>query len=119
MALVMQDSPSSQVLEHPQLFDGSAENLAAPDDVRLVEALACCSLSNAPDDSHDDEIRKPKTMKIHGYVNRVVKAATKAQARAKPTPNLPRTPFAEVALSTPTVIRHFVRSGFLIGARGT
>ncbi|KAE8960427.1 hypothetical protein PF011_g30098 [Phytophthora fragariae] len=88
MALVMQDSPSSQVLEHPQLFDGSAENLAAPDDVRLVEALACCSLSNAPDDSHDDEIRKPKTMKIHGYVNRVVKAATKAQARAKPTPNL-------------------------------
>ncbi|EGZ25782.1 hypothetical protein PHYSODRAFT_421492, partial [Phytophthora sojae] len=50
MTLVMQDFPSSQVLEHPQLFDGSAENLAAPDDVPL--------------------------------------AASKAQARAKPTPNL-------------------------------
>ncbi|KAE9355355.1 hypothetical protein PR003_g2889 [Phytophthora rubi] len=89
MALVMQDFPSSQVLEHPRLFDGSAVNLAAPDDVPLVEALACCSLSTALDDSDDDEIRKPKSsLKIHGYVNRVVKAATKAQGRAKPTPNL-------------------------------
>eukprot|EP00644_Phytophthora_capsici_P012261 jgi/Phyca11/119233/e_gw1.38.311.1 len=58
MALVMQDAPCAQLLEHPHL---------PPQKKR-----------KSPDEN----------MKIHAYVNRVVKSASAAQAKAKPTANL-------------------------------
>ncbi|KAG3066380.1 hypothetical protein PI125_g23876 [Phytophthora idaei] len=42
MALVMQDSPCAQLLDHPHLAAGSEESVPAPADVPLAEALASC-----------------------------------------------------------------------------
>ncbi|KAE8905911.1 hypothetical protein PF005_g6812 [Phytophthora fragariae] len=42
MALVMQDAPCAQLLVHPHLAASSYENMTAPVDVPLAEALVSC-----------------------------------------------------------------------------
>ncbi|KUF94055.1 hypothetical protein AM587_10006962 [Phytophthora nicotianae] len=48
MALVMQDSPCAQLLDHPHLAAGSEESVAAPVDIPLAEALALCDDDDVP-----------------------------------------------------------------------
>ncbi|GMG15177.1 unnamed protein product [Phytophthora fragariaefolia] len=84
----MQDFPSVQVIEHPQLYDGSADSLAVPVDIPFVDALASCSQNDELHKTHAPATTSTSNVKIHAYVNRVVKAASEVQAKAKPTPNL-------------------------------
>ncbi|KAG3002050.1 hypothetical protein PC121_g19657 [Phytophthora cactorum] len=89
MALVMQDSPCAQLLDHPHLAGGSKESVPAPTDVPLAEALASCGDDDVQSESTQKKRKVPEyNMKIHAYVNRVVKSASAVQAKAKPTGNL-------------------------------
>ncbi|OWY99314.1 hypothetical protein PHMEG_00029699 [Phytophthora megakarya] len=88
MALVMQDTPRSPSRDE--------ERPAARTDVPLAEALADYEgddTETTAETSSEPRTKKRKpnddNMKIHAYVSRVVKPATEAQTRAKPTPNLP------------------------------
>ncbi|OWZ19376.1 hypothetical protein PHMEG_0006391 [Phytophthora megakarya] len=84
MALVMQDLPCTQLLDHPHLAAGSDEGMTAPVDVPLAEAMAACdSLEEPKKRKHTED-----NMKIHAYVNRVVKSASEAQQKAKPKSSL-------------------------------
>ncbi|KUF64609.1 hypothetical protein AM587_10016902 [Phytophthora nicotianae] len=73
MALVMQDHPCAQLLDHPHLAAGSGEGMTAPVDIPLVEALAACGTLGVT--SHKDVGKPPKkkvkqpegNMKIHAY----------------------------------------------------
>ncbi|KUG02090.1 hypothetical protein AM587_10001642 [Phytophthora nicotianae] len=63
--------------------------------IPLAEALAACDGvdTETPHETSSEprtKKRKPNddNMKIHAYVNRIVKSASEAQTRAKPTPNL-------------------------------
>ncbi|GMF31934.1 unnamed protein product [Phytophthora fragariaefolia] len=84
----MPDFPSVQVTEHPQLYDGSADSLAAPVDIPLVEALVAPPRMINCKTTHSPATTGTSNVKIHAYVNRVVKAASEVQANAKPTPHL-------------------------------
>ncbi|GMF59486.1 unnamed protein product [Phytophthora fragariaefolia] len=89
MALVMQDASSSQLLDHPHLAASSYEHMNAPVDIPLAEALVACE--NIVEPSEPPKKKRKQTednMKIHAYVNRVVKTASAVQAKAKPTANL-------------------------------
>ncbi|KUF93590.1 hypothetical protein AM588_10005022 [Phytophthora nicotianae] len=95
MALVMQDTPSLRLLGHPQLATGDEERIATPIDIALAEALAACDGvdTETPHETSSEprtKKRKPNddNMKLHAYVNRIVKSSSEAQTRAKPTPNL-------------------------------
>ncbi|KAG3040835.1 hypothetical protein PC121_g23482 [Phytophthora cactorum] len=89
MALVMQDSPCAQLLDHPHLAGGSEESVPAPADVPLAEALASCGDDDVQSEPTQKKHKVPEdNMKIHAYVNRVVKSASAVQAKAKPTGNL-------------------------------
>ncbi|KUF94867.1 hypothetical protein AM587_10001793 [Phytophthora nicotianae] len=89
MALVMQDSPCAQLLDHPHLAAGSEESVAAPVDIPLAEALALCDDDDVPAEPPHKKRKVPvDNMKIHAYVNRVVKSASAVQAKANPTGNL-------------------------------
>ncbi|KAE8972237.1 hypothetical protein PR002_g26583 [Phytophthora rubi] len=89
MALGMQDAPCAQLLDHPHLAASSYENMTAPVDVPLAEALVSCENSDEPSEPPQKKRKLPDdNMKIHAYVNRVVKTASAVQAKAKPTANL-------------------------------
>ncbi|KAG3038214.1 hypothetical protein PC121_g23979 [Phytophthora cactorum] len=89
MALVMQDSPCAQLLDHPHLAGGSKESVPAPADVPLAEALASCGDDDIQNEPTQKKRKVPEdNMKIHAYVNRVVKSASAVQAKAKPIGNL-------------------------------
>ncbi|OWZ02240.1 hypothetical protein PHMEG_00026232 [Phytophthora megakarya] len=71
------------------------ETKREPIDIPLAETLAACDEDNiktVPETSSKPRTKKRKTnednMKIHAYVNRIVKSASEAQTRAKPTPNM-------------------------------
>ncbi|GMF36916.1 unnamed protein product [Phytophthora fragariaefolia] len=89
MALVMQDAPCSQLLDHPHLAASSYEHMNAPVDIPLAEALVACEDIDEPSEP-PKKMRKQTegNMKIHAYVNRVVKTASAVQAKAKQTANL-------------------------------
>ncbi|KAG4043378.1 hypothetical protein PC123_g21152 [Phytophthora cactorum] len=89
MALVMQDSPCAQLLDHPHLAGGSEESVPTLVDVPLAEALASCGDDDVQSEPTQKKRKVPEdNMKIHTYVNRVVKSASAVQAKAKPTGNL-------------------------------
>ncbi|KAG2844329.1 hypothetical protein PC113_g18414 [Phytophthora cactorum] len=86
MALVMQDSPCAQLLDHPHLAGGSEESVPVPADVPLAEALASCGDDDVQSKPTQKKRKVPEdNMPIHAYVNRVVKSASAVQAKAKPT----------------------------------
>lgn len=93
MALVMQSFPSNSLLQLPMLID-SVEQAAAPasSGITLVEALECCyDDEGEPGTAASSTSEKRQTtapLKMQGYVNRVVKAASERQARANPTASL-------------------------------
>ncbi|KAG3153766.1 hypothetical protein PC128_g22499 [Phytophthora cactorum] len=89
MALVMQDSSCAQLLNHPHLAGGSEESVPAPADVPLAEALASYGDDDVQSEPPQKKRKVPEdNMKIHAYVNRVVKSASTVQAKANPTGNL-------------------------------
>ncbi|EGZ04619.1 hypothetical protein PHYSODRAFT_429599, partial [Phytophthora sojae] len=89
MALVMQDAPCAQLLDHPHHAASCDESMTAPVDVPLAEALVACENDDTPSEPHQKKRKLPEeNMKIHAYVNRVVKTAAAAQATAVPTVNL-------------------------------
>ncbi|EGZ14910.1 hypothetical protein PHYSODRAFT_250215 [Phytophthora sojae] len=89
MALVMQDAPCAQLLDHRHLAAGRDESMTAPVDVPLGEALVACENDDTPSEPPQKKRKLPeKNMKIHAYVDRVVKTASAAQAKAVPTANL-------------------------------
>ncbi|KAG3006701.1 hypothetical protein PC121_g17635 [Phytophthora cactorum] len=89
MALVMQDSPCAQLLDHPYLAGGSEKSVPAPADAPLAEALGSCGDDNGQSESTQKKRKVPEdNMKIHAYVNRVIKSASAVQAKVKPTGNL-------------------------------
>ncbi|KAK1940992.1 hypothetical protein P3T76_007698 [Phytophthora citrophthora] len=89
MALVMQGLPCAQLLDHPNLAAGSDEDLTMPVDIPLAEALmACDDLDNGSDPPQKKRKLPEDNMKIHAYVNRIVKCAAEAQEKAKPTASL-------------------------------
>ncbi|KUF77816.1 hypothetical protein AM587_10000558 [Phytophthora nicotianae] len=77
MALVMQDAPCAQLLEHPHLAATHDENLNAPTDIPLAEALDVCDELDSSIEPPQKKRKLPdENMKIHAYVNRVVKSAS-------------------------------------------
>ncbi|KAK1946632.1 hypothetical protein P3T76_002184 [Phytophthora citrophthora] len=89
MALAMQDRPCAQLLDHPHLAAGSDEDMTALIDIPLTEALATCDdVAYASEPPQKKRKQTEDNMKIHAYVNRVVKCASEAQAKAKPTASL-------------------------------
>ncbi|KAG2767564.1 hypothetical protein PC116_g2181 [Phytophthora cactorum] len=85
----MQDSPCAQLLDHPHLAGGSEESVPAPANVPLAEALASCGDDDVQSEPTQKKRKVPEdNMKIHAYVNRVVKSASAVKAKAKPTGNL-------------------------------
>ncbi|GMF43755.1 unnamed protein product [Phytophthora fragariaefolia] len=85
----MQDSTSSQLLQHPETSLDNDDVSFAPTEIPLAEALMNCSDIIPPTSVPEKKKRKQdESMKMHGFVNRIVKSASEAQARAKPTENL-------------------------------
>ncbi|GMG16026.1 unnamed protein product [Phytophthora fragariaefolia] len=89
MALEMQDAPFSQLLDHPHLAASSYEHMNAPGDIPLAEALVACENIDEPSEPPKKKRKQTEdNIKIHAYVNRVVKTASAVQAKTKPTANL-------------------------------
>uniref|UniRef100_H3GP08 Uncharacterized protein n=1 Tax=Phytophthora ramorum TaxID=164328 RepID=H3GP08_PHYRM len=89
MALAMQDAPCPQLFDHPHLAASSYENMTNPVEIPLAEALVACENFDEPSEPSKKKQKQPEdNMKIHAYVNRVVKTASAAQAKAKPTANM-------------------------------
>ncbi|GMF28205.1 unnamed protein product [Phytophthora fragariaefolia] len=89
IALAMQDSPSSQLLQHPETSLDNDDVSFAPTEIPLAEALMSCSDIIPPTSVPEKKTRKQdESMKMHGFVNRIVKSASEAQARAKHTEKL-------------------------------
>uniref|UniRef100_H3GWX0 Uncharacterized protein n=1 Tax=Phytophthora ramorum TaxID=164328 RepID=H3GWX0_PHYRM len=89
MALVMQNAPCPQLFDHPHLDASSYENMTNPVEIPLAEALVACENFDEPSEPPKKKQKQPEdNVKIHAYVNRVVKTASAVQAKAKPTANL-------------------------------
>ena len=90
MALAMQDFPGKPLLDLPQLATEDDHIPASiTDRIPLVEALPSADENDQTRASSGHEkIPGPAALKIHAYVNRIVKTMPKVQARAKPTSNL-------------------------------
>ncbi|KAG2771162.1 hypothetical protein Pcac1_g17853 [Phytophthora cactorum] len=113
MDLVMQDSPCAQLLDHPHLVGGSEESVPAPADIPLAEARASCGDDDVQSEPTQKKRKVPEdNMKIHAYVNRVVKSASAVQAKAKPTGNLTSHSFrrggAQRAISDPLLSAQWI-----------
>ena len=90
MALVMQSYPGEPLLDLPQLAtDTEQVPTSITDGIPLVEALVSCGEDQPTPDTPTQERRQgPAALKIHAYVNRIVKSMSKIQAQANPTSNL-------------------------------
>ncbi|KAG4037461.1 hypothetical protein PC123_g26975 [Phytophthora cactorum] len=113
MDLVMQDSPCAQLLDHPHLVGGSEESVPAPADIPLAEARASCGDDDVQSEPTQKKRKVPEdNMKIHAYVNRVVKSASAVQAKAKSTGNLTSHSFrrggAQHAISDPLLSAQWI-----------
>ncbi|KAE8875727.1 hypothetical protein PF003_g40175 [Phytophthora fragariae] len=119
MALVMQDAPCAQLLDHPHLAASGYEHMTGPVDVPLAEVRVACQNSDEPSEPPQKRKLPEDNMKIHAYVNRAIKTASAVQEKAKPTANLTSHSFrrggAQHANSDPQPSAQWI----LIEVRGT
>lgn len=90
MALAMQTYPGEPLLDLPQLSSGDEEVPSSiTEGIPLVEALLAPSEdNNRADVPTQEQHQGPAALRIHAYVNRIVKSISKIQAKANPTSNL-------------------------------
>jgi hypothetical protein len=94
VALAVQSFPVDWFLDHPQLeSEREAYVLTLLSEVPLTQALAAASDGDEERASGSETRSSQHSMKIHAYVNRIVKQASQQQERANITANLSRHSF--------------------------